>query len=181
MGGRSTTVVCCVEMGGGRRRGERILLKTVVNGTGRAETGVRTPRGAAKRPASRSMESSAKDLTDGTSEGVVIATSGTAEDRSRGGGVVAASAAMTAATGGGGGRRPNPHAPKSQTRSTRQADGRAERSPRGRLSLPSNRPDGVDPGAPSMGRKPGGVPAQAWKWAPPKQSWEQATIQQRRP
>jgi hypothetical protein len=108
MGGRSTTVVCCVEMGGGRRRGERILLKTVVNGTGRAETGVRTPRGAAKRPASRSMESSAKDLTDGTSEGVVIATSGTAEDRSRGGGVVAASAAMTAATGGGGGSATKP-------------------------------------------------------------------------
>jgi hypothetical protein len=81
--------------GGGRRRGERILSKTVVNGTGRVET----PCGAARRPASRSMGSSARDLTGGTSEGAVSVTSGTAEDRSGGGGVVAASVATTAATG----------------------------------------------------------------------------------
>jgi hypothetical protein len=81
--------------GHGWRRGERIQSKTVVNGTGRAET----PRGATRRLASRIMGSSAKDLTSGTSEGAVSATSGTAEDRSRGGGVVAAYAATTSVIG----------------------------------------------------------------------------------
>jgi hypothetical protein len=78
-------------------------------------------------------------------------------------------------------RRPNPCAPQPQTGTTGQAGGRAGHSPRGKLSRPSDQSGSVDPGAPSKGRMPGGVPAQAWKWAPPKQLWEQVIDLQRRP
>jgi hypothetical protein len=69
-------------MCGRRMRSEWTLLKMVVNKTGRAETGVRTPGGVAQRLTSKCMGSSAKYLTSGTSEGVVSATSRTAEDQS---------------------------------------------------------------------------------------------------
>jgi hypothetical protein len=72
---------------GWRKEGEWILSKTVVNSTVHVETGVRTPRGATRRPASRSMGSSGKDLTsDGTREGAGrgSTTSATAEGRSGG-------------------------------------------------------------------------------------------------